>query len=113
ARRASQPGPGRAAFAARTTRGAESRWPGRTVTARITMGVKDAVVVPTPAVQVSPNGTYVYVVEDAVARVRPVEVGWSTADEMVLRSGLSGGESVVTDGHLLLSDRMPVRIANR
>jgi len=91
----------------------ELLWPGTIVTARITLRVEDAVVVPTTAVQVSPNGTYVYVVEDAVARVRSVEVGWSTADEMVLRSGLSGGESVVTDGHLLLSDRMPVRIANR
>jgi hypothetical protein len=53
------------------------------------------------------------VVEDNIALVRPVEVARSTADEMVIRSGLSGGESVVTDGHLLLSDRTPVRIANQ
>jgi multidrug efflux system membrane fusion protein len=91
----------------------ELLWPGVIVTARVTLRIEDAVVVPTTAVQVSPTGTYVYVVEDALAHIRPVEVSRSTADEMVIRSGLSGGESVVTDGHLLLSDRMPVRIANQ
>ncbi len=91
----------------------ELLWPGAIVTARVTLKIEDAVVVPTTAVQVSPTGTYVYVVEDAIALVRAVEVARSTADEMVIRSGLSGGESVVTDGHLLLSDRTPVRIANR
>ena len=91
----------------------ELLWPGAIVTARVTLKIEDAVVVPTTAVQVSPTGTYVYVVEDAVAVMRPVEVSRSTADEVVIRSGLSGGESVVTDGHLLLSDRTPVRIANR
>jgi len=91
----------------------ELRWPGAIVMARVTLRMEDTVVVPTTAVQVSQTGTYVYVVEDAVAVVRPVEVSRSTADEMVIRSGLSGGESVVTDGHLLLSDRTPVRVVNR
>ena len=91
----------------------ELLWPGAIVMARVTLRMEDAVVVPTTAVQVSQTGTYVYVVEDAVAVVRPVEVSRSTADEMVIRSGLSGGESVVTDGHLLLSDRTPVRVVNR
>ena len=91
----------------------ELLWPGAIVTARVTLRMEDAVVVPTTAVQVSQTGTYVYVVEDATAVVRPVEVSRSTADEMVIRSGLSGGEAVVTDGHLLLSDRTPVRVVNR
>jgi RND family efflux transporter MFP subunit len=91
----------------------ELLWPGTIVMARVTLKTEDAVVVPTTAVQVSQAGTYVYVVEDALAIVRPVEVSRSTADEMVIRSGLSGGETVVTDGHLLLSDRTPVKIANR
>ncbi len=91
----------------------ELLWPGAIVTARVTLKLEDAVVVPTTAVQVSQDGTYVYVVEDGMALVRPVEVTGSTADEAVIRSGLSGGETVVTDGHLLLSDRTPVRIANR
>jgi len=91
----------------------ELLWPGTIVTARVTLRMEDAVVVPSAAVQVSQSGTYVYVVEDEVAVVRQVEVSRSTVDEMVIRSGLSGGESVVTDGHLLLFDRAPVKIANR
>jgi membrane fusion protein, multidrug efflux system len=91
----------------------ELLWPGAIVTARLTLYTEDAVVVPTAAVQVSQAGTYVYVVENGVAVVRPVEVSRSTGDAMVIRSGLSGGEAVVTDGHLLLSDRAPVRAADR
>lgn len=91
----------------------ELLWPGAFVTVRLTLRMDDAVIVPTPAVQVNQEGTYVYVVENGVAVIRPVEVIRSTADEAVIRSGLSGGESVVTDGHLLLSDRTPVRIANQ
>ena len=91
----------------------ELLWPGAIVAARVTLRTEDAVVIPSAAVQVNQAGTYVYVVEDALAVIRPVEVSQSTADEMVIRSGLSGGESVVTDGHLLLSDRAPVRIVNR
>jgi multidrug efflux system membrane fusion protein len=66
-----------------------------------------------PVVASSPTGTYVYVVEDEVTVTRQVEVSRSTADEMVIRSGLSGGETVVTDGHLLLTDRTPVRVVDR
>jgi multidrug efflux system membrane fusion protein len=91
----------------------ELLWPGTIVTARITLRIEDAVVVPTTAVQIGPTGTYVYVVEDEVTVTRQVEVSGSTADEMVIRSGLSGGETVVTDGHLLLSDRTPVRVVDR
>jgi multidrug efflux system membrane fusion protein len=91
----------------------ELLWPGTIVTAHITLRIEDAVVVPTTAVQVSPTGTYVYVVEDEVAVTRQVEVSRSTADEMAIRSGLSGGETVVTDGHLLLTDRTPVRLVDR
>ena len=65
------------------------------------------------AVQVNQAGNYVYVVEDGIALIRPVEVSRSTAEETAILSGLSGGEAVVTDGHLLLSDRTPVRIAKR
>jgi membrane fusion protein, multidrug efflux system len=91
----------------------ELLWPGSIVMAYVTLSVEDAVVVPTSAVQVSQTGNYVYVVENAIAVIRPVEVGRTTGAEMVIRSGLKGGEQVVTDGHLLLSDRTPVRIADR
>ena len=54
--------------------------------------------------QVSQQGPYVYVVTDGAAHVRPVKVARTEGEETVLESGLAGGETVVTDGHLQLND---------
>jgi multidrug efflux system membrane fusion protein len=82
----------------------ELLWPGTLVTARLTLRTDDAVTVPADAVQVSQQGTFVYVVADGTAHVRPVKVARMEGDETVLESGLLGGETVVTDGHLQLND---------
>jgi len=62
------------------------------------------VVVPPKAVQVSQQGTFVFVVKNNVATVQPVKVARVLDGEMVLESGLEGGETVVTDGQLLLTN---------
>ncbi len=59
---------------------------------------------PTSAVQVSQTGTFVFTVKDGVAKVQKVNVGRQVGSESVVSSGLSGGETVVTDGQLLLSE---------
>jgi RND family efflux transporter MFP subunit len=82
----------------------ELLWPGTLVTARLTLRTEDAVTVPASAVQVSQQGPFVYVVTDGAAHVRPVKVARTEGDETVLESGLDGGETVVTDGHLQLND---------
>lgn len=82
----------------------ELLWPGTLVTARLTLRTEDAVTVPAFAVQVSQQGPYVYVVTDGAAHVRPVKVARTEGEETVLESGLTGGETVVTDGHLQLND---------
>ena len=82
----------------------ELLWPGTLVTARLTLRTEDAVTVPAAAVQVSQQGTFVYVVADGTAHVRPVKVARTEGGEAVLESGLVGGETVVTDGHLQLND---------
>jgi hypothetical protein len=48
--------------------------------------------VPTSAVQLSSVGTYVYTVENSIAVIKPIEVTRANADEMIVRSGLSGGD---------------------
>jgi hypothetical protein len=70
----------------------------------LTLRTEDAVTVPAAAVQVSQQGTFVYVVADGTAHVRPVKVARTQGGETVLESGLLGGETVVTDGHLQLND---------
>jgi multidrug efflux system membrane fusion protein len=82
----------------------EILWPGTLVTAEMTLRMEDAVVVPSSAMQVSQNGNFVFVIKDGVAKVQKVEVARQLASETVISSGLNGGETVVTDGQLLLSE---------
>jgi len=82
----------------------ELLWPGTLVTVQLTLREDDAVSVPTVAVQVSQQGTFVFVVKDGVASVVPVKVARVVGNESVIDSGLAGGETVVTDGQLLLTN---------
>ena len=82
----------------------ELLWPGTLVTAQMTLRVESTVVVPSTAVQVSQTGPFVYVVKDRKAVVQPVKVARTAGSETVISEGLKGGETVVTDGHLLLTN---------
>lgn len=91
----------------------ELLWPGTLVSVKVTLRTEDAVVVPTPAVQVSQQGNFVYVIKDNVATVTPVKVARLLGDETVIESGLSDGDVVVTDGHLLLTNGARVTVRER
>src|SRR5471032_1805283 len=82
----------------------EVLWPGTLVTTELTLRIEDAVVVPSTSVQVSQTGSFVFVINDSVAKVQPVNVERTVGELSVIASGLSGGETVVTDGQLLLSN---------
>ena len=82
----------------------EMLWPGTLVTAEMTLRVEDAVTVPSNAVSVSQTGSFVFVVEDGKAKVQPIEVERLVGKDTVVKSGLQGGETVVAEGQLLLSN---------
>jgi len=82
----------------------ELLWPGTLVTARLTFREEQAVTVPSTAVQVSQTGSYVFVVKEGAAFVQPVTVARVFGDESVIATGLNGGETVVTNGQLQLSN---------
>jgi len=88
----------------------ELLWPGTLVTVGLTFREEEAVTVPSTAIQVSQTGTYVFVVNNDVATVRPVKVARVLGSESVLESGLEGGETVVTNGQLLLSNGTKVAV---
>ncbi len=90
----------------------EVLWPGTLVTAELTLRIEQAVVVPSAAVQVSQTGNFVFVIKDKVAKVQPVKVERSFGNLSVIGSGLAGGETVVTDGQLLLSNGTRVNPRN-
>ncbi len=68
---------------------------------------------PASAVQVSQAGSFVFVVKDNAAKVRPVKVARTVDGMSVIEVGLEEGDVVVTDGQLLLSNgtRVTIRAA--
>jgi membrane fusion protein, multidrug efflux system len=75
-------------------------YPNQFVNARLLVEpLPGAVLIPTAAVQRSPQGTFVYVVgADAAVEKRDVQVRITEGDETAIQSGLKPGEVVVTDG---------------
>jgi multidrug efflux system membrane fusion protein len=90
----------------------EVLWPGTLVTTELTLRIEQAVVVPSDAVQVSQTGNFVFVIKDNVAKVQPVKVERAVGGLSVIGKGLAGGETVVTDGQLLLSNGTRVNTRN-
>ncbi|REE19545.1 multidrug efflux system membrane fusion protein [Paraburkholderia sp. BL27I4N3] len=79
-------------------------FPNQFVNARLLVDtIKDAVIVPTPAVLNGSMGPFVYVVKaDNTVTVRPVKLGPVDGERTSIKSGLAVGERVVIDG----SDRL-------
>ena len=82
----------------------EMLWPGTLVTVQLNFREEEAVVVPPNAVQVSQTGSFVFVVTNGVANVRPIKVARVIDGQAVIESGLEGGEVVVTVGHLQITE---------
>lgn len=82
----------------------EILWPGTLVTVRLNFREEDAVLVPSVAVQVGQSGSYVFVVKNGAVSVQQVKVARTIDNNTVLESGLAGGETVVTEGQLLLKE---------
>ena len=87
-------------------------WPGQfvNVVMRLTLQL-NATVVPSQSVQTGQVGKYLFVVKsDNTADFRPVVVGAAVQGETVIEKGVAPGETVVTDGQLLLAPGSPVEI---
>ena len=91
-------------------------WPGRFVNIRLVLNtIHQAVLVPSSAPQMSANGSFVYVVKQDVklgpiAEQRPVSLGQQQGDLIVVESGVTAGEQVVTTGQLGVTPGGKVRI---
>jgi multidrug efflux system membrane fusion protein len=79
-------------------------WPGQFVEVKLRFGtLHDAVIVPVRAIVPSQHGDQAFVVgEGLVVEARKVETGPRMGDSVVVRSGIKGGERVVTDGQMNL-----------
>ncbi|HET6553690.1 MAG TPA: efflux RND transporter periplasmic adaptor subunit [Dyella sp.] len=76
-----------------------------------TTRLANVVTVPVVALQNSPLGSFVFVLNaDNTVQQRIVTAGPSSGSQIVIEKGLNGNERVVTDGQLLLVDGAHVRI---
>jgi len=86
----------------------ETLWPGILVNTKLIIRTEEAITVPTAAVQRSQSGNYVFVMRDGKAHVQPVDVSRTSQGMSIIATGLAGGEDVIVDGQLLLSEGTPV-----
>lgn len=69
---------------------------------------EDKILVPQSALIVDQQGTYVFVVEDGKAAVKRVKLGGESGPNVIVESGLKGGEQVVVQGMESLRPGTPV-----
>jgi multidrug efflux system membrane fusion protein len=97
------PNTGTVTVKARIGNANEGLWPGQFVKAEIVLGIEpDAIAVPVPAIQLGPQGPYLFVIKDGIADLRQVVIKRTQNGESVIGKGLEDGEQVVVDGHLRL-----------
>ncbi|RCW78743.1 efflux RND transporter periplasmic adaptor subunit [Phyllobacterium bourgognense] len=84
--------------------------PGQFVRATVTgVTVDNTIVIPEAALMQSPNGQFVYVVNDkGTAEVRPLSLGQQVENGWIVLSGLNAGDRVVTQGVIKVRPGQPV-----
>jgi multidrug efflux system membrane fusion protein len=89
-------------------------WPGRFVNVVLIIGTySHAVVVPSEAIQMGQQGSFVFVVkDDLIVEIRKIIPGTRINHETVIEEGIAAGEQVVTDGQLRLFPGAKVIVKN-
>ena len=92
--------------------GDHALWPGQFLDVTLVLYTRrNALVIPSQALQTGQQGTYVFVVASGgTATVRPVEPGMAAGDRTVVEKGLAPGDTVVTDGQLRLTPGAKVMV---
>jgi multidrug efflux system membrane fusion protein len=87
-------------------------WPGQFVRVTLRLGAsRDALLIPTEAVQSGQEGQFVFVVKrDMTVDARPIVAGARVEKEQVIEQGLKPGETVVTEGQLRLVPGVRVKV---
>jgi multidrug efflux system membrane fusion protein len=90
-------------------------FPNQFVNVNLELGVrKNAIVVPTVAVQLGKVGNYVYTVgDDSTVSLAKIKTGPASGDNTIIEDGLKPGQRVVIDGVDKLRDGAQVKVVDR
>ncbi len=79
-------------------------WPGEYLDVRLILETKkDAIILPSQAVQIGQDGPYIYVVNaDHTVELRKVKTGQKEEERIIVETGVTPGETVVLEGQLNL-----------
>ena len=104
---------GTAKLKAAFTNANNTLWPGQYVNARVLVRIeRNALTVPSAAVQRGPNGPFTYVVKsDSTVEARPLQIGAESNGLTVVKNGLQTDERVVTTNQYRLQPGAHIRSA--
>ncbi len=90
----------------------DALWPGQFVPVKVQIDLRrDAITVPTAAIQRGPNGLYVWVVrQDERVAITPITAGPAYESVTIAEKGLAEGDQVVTSGQYRLQPGLKVQV---
>jgi membrane fusion protein, multidrug efflux system len=108
------PATGTVELKARFENNAKHLWPGQFVNVKLaSQMLPHATVIPTAAVNRGPKGTFAFVVgKDGKASVHPIQVLGTEGEFTAIKNGVNPGDTVVTDGQMILKAGSAVRITH-
>ena len=90
-------------------------WPGQFIRNRIILQtMKDAVVIPYTAIQITQKGPIVFALKaDMTVEQRSVKLGQRMDEQVIVLEGVKGGERIVLEGQINLRNGSKVRIPGK
>jgi len=86
--------------------------PGQLVNVKLTLQtLVHVTTIPAAAVNQGPNGPYAYVLDvNQTVSMQPLKIGWTEGATVVITTGVTPGEIVVTDGQMSLTAGTAVKV---
>ncbi len=108
------PSTGTVAMKARFTNAGKHLWPGQFVNVKLaSQTLRHVIVIPNTAVNRGPKGSFVFIVgADGKATMHPTQIIGSDGGYTAVKGGVNPGDTVVTDGQMILKEGSAVRIAH-
>jgi multidrug efflux system membrane fusion protein len=86
-------------------------WPGVFVNVRLVLSIqKNAMLIPSDAVLRNSDGAFVFVADQGIARIKPVQLGTFQNETYVVKKGITEDDLIITYGQFEIYPGVPVSI---